>query len=53
MSFTYKYKLVTACVENITRICRKIPRGSPKLYMARGKPTIPPPTHVLKIASAP
>jgi len=53
MSLTERYILLDKWVENMTRICRKMARGMPKLYIARGNPTIPPPTQVLNMAKAP
>ena len=52
-SLTYRYMLDVICVIKITNDCKKIARGIPSLYIEFGKPTIPPPTHVLKIASPP
>ena len=36
----------------MTTMLRKAPKGTPRLNIARGMASIPPPTHELKIASA-
>ena len=53
ISLVNRYKLLEACVTNITRHYRKSDKGAPRLYIARGRLTTPPPTQVLSMASAP
>ena len=45
--------MLDICVTTMTKIYRNMAKGKPKLNMASGSPTIPPPTHVLRIARTP